>query len=94
MSGRVVVSIVVAVARRPDLWCVAIRQWSRTVPNRWWRRWPPLPVPTAEYVRFRLLTQYGGPRPTSVVDTGGGETRRTPSADDVVHYLAWCRSQP
>jgi hypothetical protein len=84
VTARVVGQIVVAVVRRPALWPVAGRQWYRTVPDRWWRRWPPLPLPTADYVRFRLLTQYGS----------GPETSRAPSADDVVHYLAWCRSQP
>lgn len=95
MSGRAIATIAVAVARRPSLWRVAIRQWSRTVPTRWWRRWPPLPVPTAEYIRFRLLTQYGGGAgPSGLAGTGSAETRRAPSADDVVHYLAWCASQP
>src|SRR5690349_23735953 len=48
-----------AVARRPRLWPVAVRQWRRTTPPGWWRRRPFLPVPSGEYLRFRLLTQYG-----------------------------------
>lgn len=68
----------VAVARRPKLWPTAARQYRRTVPARWWRVRPFLPVPDAEYVRFRLVTQYGA-------------NRRAPEAADVVNYLAWCR---
>ena len=70
-----------AVARRPDLWPVAVRQWRRTTPSGWWRRRPFLPVPSREYLRFRLLTQYGDPDARA-------------SGADVVNYLAWCRSQP
>jgi hypothetical protein len=73
--------IVVAVARRPTLWPVALRQWRRLTPSGWWRRWPFLPVPSREYVRFRVLTQYG-------------DSESRPSGADVVNYLTWCRSQP
>jgi hypothetical protein len=76
-----VLRIGLAVARHPSLWPVAMRQWRRTTPPRWWRRRPFLPVPSAEYLRFRLLTQYGDPR------------ARVDGAD-VVNYLAWCRTQP
>jgi hypothetical protein len=67
-----------AVAGRPSLWSTAIRQGRRLAPKGWWRRPPFLPVPTKEYMEFRTITQYG-------------ETRRPPSADDVLDYLAWCR---
>jgi hypothetical protein len=73
-----VISIIRAVARHPALWPVAVRQWRRTVPAGWWRRRPFLPVPTKEYLRFRLLTQYG-------------DTETSALAADVVNYLAWCR---
>lgn len=67
-----------ALARRPGLWRVAIRQARRTAPPGWWRRAPFLPVPGGEYLRFRLLTQYGDP-----------DAR--PSARDLVAYLEWCQ---
>ena len=67
-----------AVVRRPDLWTTAIRQARRLAPTGWWRRRPFLPVPTREYLTFRTLTQYG-------------QTRRPPTPEDVVDYLAWCR---
>lgn len=67
-----------AVARRPRLWRVAIRQGLRLASPGWWRRWPPLPRPDPAYVRFRLLTAYGDPG-------------ARPAPADVVAYLEWCR---
>ena len=67
-----------AVARRPRLWPTAARQARRLTPDGWWRRRPFLPVPDPAYVAFRTLTQYG-------------ETDRSPTPDDVLDYLAWCR---
>ncbi len=62
-----------ALARRPDLWPSALR----LLPRGWWRHWPPLPLPPADYIRFRTETMYG---------SGG---RLEPA--DVVRYLEWCR---
>lgn len=70
-----------ALARRPTLWPTALRQWRRLVPPAWWRRRPFLPVPAPEYVRFRLLTQYG-------------DDEHALEPADVVNYLLWCRSLP
>jgi hypothetical protein len=72
--------VAAAIVRHPSVWPVAARQWRRTVPGGWWRRRPFLPLPSPEYVRFRLLTQYG-------------EERTAPSAADVLHYLRWCQQQ-
>ncbi|MFZ4811740.1 MAG: hypothetical protein ACOYL9_10380 [Ilumatobacteraceae bacterium] len=69
-----------AVARRPSLWTTAVRQMRRTAPSGWWHRPPFLPVPAGDYLRFRLVTQYGDPH-------------HRPEPDDVVNYLAWCRRQ-
>ena len=68
-----------AVARRPDLWVTALRQARRIAPPGWWRQRPFLPVPSGEYLRFRLQTQYG-------------DTDATPDPSDVVSYLEWCRA--
>ncbi len=67
-----------AVLRRPDLWVAGIRQGRRLVPRGWWRRRPFLPVPAGEYVRFRMLTQYGA-----------ADARPAPA--DLVAYLEWCK---
>lgn len=68
----------VAVAARPSLWATAAVQLVRLAPRSWWRRWPPVPVPDAAYLRFRLETQYG-------------DADREPEPADVVAYLQWCR---
>lgn len=75
MNG--VLRISYAVARRPSLWIVALRQGARLIPARWWARPPFLPVPTRDYLRFRRLTQYGDPD-------------RHAEPDDVLNYLRWC----
>jgi hypothetical protein len=68
----------VAVVRHPALWTTAFRQAQRTAAPGWWRRRPFLPVPSGEYLRFRLITQYGS-------------ADRSPMPDDVLNYLLWCR---
>ena len=71
-------AIAFAVVRRPSLWGTAVRQVRRTAPPRWWRRAPFLPVPTRDYLGFRLVTQYGDPG-------------ASPTPHDVISYLEWCR---
>jgi hypothetical protein len=67
-----------AVAVRPRLWGIAVAQLLRVAAPGWWRRWPPVPLPAPEYLRFRLQTAYGDP-----------DAR--PSPADVVAYLDWCK---
>lgn len=67
------------VAVRPWLWPVAVSTALRLASPGWWRRWPPLPRPDPTYLRFRMMTNYGG--------DGSGE----PDPDDLVQYLEWCR---
>ena len=62
-----------ALLRRPRLWPAALR----LVPPKWWRHWPPLPLPPAGYRRFRVETMYG--------------REGKLEADDLVRYLEWCR---
>jgi len=73
-----VIRAVFAVARRPSLWSTAVRQVRRTAAPRWWARPPFVPRPPDDYLRFRLLTQYGDPE-------------HPPEPADVVNYLAWCK---
>ncbi|CAB4364315.1 MAG: hypothetical protein F2681_11260 [Actinobacteria bacterium] len=70
--------IVGAVLRRPQLWLTALRQWRRTTPSDWWKHRPFMPLPSAGYLKFRLVTQYGD-----------SNARVEPA--DVLNYLAWCR---
>ena len=67
-----------AVGRRPSLWGVALVQLLRLARPGWWRRAPFVPLPDADYLRFRLETQYG--------------SDHDPEPGDVVTYLHWCRT--
>jgi hypothetical protein len=78
---RLAVAAAGAVVRRPRLWPAAVGLLVRTARRQWWRRRPFLPVPSASYAQFRLLTQYG-------------DTDAIPTAEDVVSYLEWCRDWP
>ena len=78
MSPLAAARVAGVVARRPRLWPTAVRQWRRTTPRGWWRQRPFLPVPSGEYLRFRMVTQYGS------------ADHRIETAD-VLNYLAWCR---
>ena len=79
MSGiRSGAAIVIAVLCRPSLWITALTQLFRLTPRRWWARAPFLPVPTREYIRYRVLTQYG-------------ERGHTLEVADVLSYLRWLK---
>ena len=67
-----------ALLAHPALWWTAVAQIAVLAAPGWWRRWPPLPLPDAAYLRFRMQTAYGDP---------GHE----PEPADVVTYLRWCR---
>lgn len=83
LDGRSVVAVVVAVLVRPQLWSTALGVLLRLAEPGWWRRPPHLPLPPADYLRFRMVTNYGGTRPTP-----------RQLAGDVTTYLAWCRHAP
>lgn len=70
------------VIRHPELWTTALRQLRVLARPGWWRRAPFLPVPDREYLRFRLLTAYGG------------DGTATPDPADLIAYLSWCRAYP
>jgi hypothetical protein len=67
-----------AVVRRPSLWGIALRQARVLARPGWWRRRPFLPLPDANYLRFRMQTAYG-------------DEARPPDPNDLVAYLHWCR---
>ena len=69
--------VALAVLARPLLWPAAVAELSRLARPGWWRRWPPVPVPTPELWRFRMTTAYGG----------AGDT--APEVDDVLTFLRW-----
>lgn len=81
-SDSAFLSILGAVIVRPSLWVTALAQAFRLVPRGWWRTSPFLPVPSRDYMEFRMVTQYGG---------GHGVARGPIRSEDVVAYLRWCR---
>jgi hypothetical protein len=78
LGGRAVLALLV----RPDLWWTAVRVALRLAPAGWWRRPPFLPLPSPQYLRFRMVTAYGG----------DGSSPARPA--DLVAYLEWCRAWP
>lgn len=79
---RVSSEMVMAVLAHPSLWATALRQVVLLAPNGWWRRAPFVPVPDAAYLRFRMVTAYGG------------DGSRAAEPDDLLTYLRWCRAWP
>jgi hypothetical protein len=82
ITARSLVTVAGALARRPELWPEAFRTALSLVPDRWWRHRPFLPVPDRRWLRFRLVTAYGG---------DGSEPIR---AEDVITWLEWRRAFP
>jgi hypothetical protein len=80
MQASSKIRILAAVLRRPSLWLTALQQAARLMPAGWYTRSPFLPVPPADYMEFRLVTQYGG-------DHGAAQA----TSADVVAYLKWCK---
>ena len=74
--------MVLAVAAHPTLWFTALRQAWLLAPTGWWRSAPWLPLPDAGYLRFRMVTAYGG------------DGAQAPEPDDLLTYLRWCRAWP
>jgi hypothetical protein len=80
IDGRWFVAAVAVLVRHPGLWGTAVRQALVLARPGWWRRRPWLPLPDAEYLRFRLVTAYG--------------RDLAPAPEDLVTYLHWCRAWP
>jgi hypothetical protein len=78
MNPTALLRCTIAIAKHPRLWPTAWRQYRVSLPRRWWTQPPFLPLPPAEYVRFRLQTQYGS-------------ADHRIEAADVLNYLSWCK---
>ena len=72
LAGRALASPSLAAALLLVAWRFRARQW--------YRRFPFLPIPPAEYVRWRMHTAYG-------------DHDAVPPAEDVVRYARWVRRQ-
>ena len=78
----VIAALLAKLVRRPRLWPVAARQFRGLAAAGWWRRRPFLPLPPADYARFRFQTMYGGPGAVPADDP-------VAAADDVLRWLEW-----
>jgi hypothetical protein len=59
---------------------VAVVEMGSFLPRRWWRRWPPLPLPDKAWMAFRMETAFGDPK-------------ARPSGEDTLAWLDWCAKQ-
>jgi hypothetical protein len=71
-------ALAASLAARPGLWATAVKQYVRHLPRGWFRRFPFLPLPDREWVRFRLEMAYGDPH-----------ARIRP--EDLIQYLEWVK---
>ncbi len=75
-----VLALTARAAVRPTLAADLLRVAWRFRARGWWRRAPFLPVPPAEYVRWRMHTAYG-------------DEDAVPPAEDVIRYARWVGKQ-
>jgi hypothetical protein len=73
---KLVAALTWRAARSPRTAVALLRVGWRFRARDWYRRFPFLPFPDREYMRWRMYTAYG-------------DERTVPSADDVVRYARW-----
>lgn len=72
--------LLLALARRPDLWGEGLRTMIAVAPTGWWRRPPFIPIPDPAYMQWRLATAHG--EASSPLEPG-----------ELIHYLEWRKRQ-
>jgi hypothetical protein len=77
---RLALRLALRAAVRPALAADLLRVAWRFRARGWWRRPPFLPVPPAEYVRWRMYTAYG-------------DEQAVPPLADVERYARWVGRQ-
>ena len=73
---RLTLLLALRAIRRPATGAALLRVAWRFRRRHWWRRFPFLPLPATDYVRWRMHTAYGD------YDT-------VPPTDDVERYARW-----
>jgi hypothetical protein len=73
---RLTAALALRAALRPPLAAALVRVGWRFRSRTWYRRFPFLPLPSRDYVRWRMHTAYGS-------------YDAVPSADDVERYARW-----
>ena len=77
---RLSLALAARAAVRPALARDLLRVAWRFRDRRWYRRFPFLPLPARDYVRWRMHTAYG-------------EYDAVPPTDDVIRYARWAVKQ-
>jgi hypothetical protein len=78
---RLSLSLAVRALARPATGVALVRVAWRFRRRNWWRRFPFLPLPATDYVRWRMHTAYG-------------DYDATPPAEDVERYARWAIRDP
>ena len=78
---RVSLALALRALRDPGLAADLLRVAWRFRRRDWYRRFPFLPLPARDYVRWRMHTAYG-------------DHDAVPSADDVERYARWAVRKP
>ena len=73
---RLTLALAARAALRPTLAADLLRVAWRFRAVRWYRRFPFLPLPSREYVRWRMHTAYG-------------DSDAVPPPEDVIRYARW-----
>ena len=77
--GRLTLELAWHALRRPTLAADLLRVLWRFRSRHWYRRPPFLPLPSRDYVRWRMHTAYG-------------DYDAVPPAEDIVRYARWAGS--
>ena len=78
---RLSLTLALRALRRPATGVALVRVAWRFRRRGWWRRFPFLPLPARDYLRWRMHTAYG-------------ESDVVPPADDVERYARWAMRKP
>ena len=73
---RLTLALAVRAVANPALAAALVRVAWRFRDRRWWRRFPFLPLPARDYVRWRMHTAYG-------------DDDAVPPPEDVIRYARW-----
>ncbi|MES2176414.1 MAG: hypothetical protein V4550_01005 [Gemmatimonadota bacterium] len=79
--NHLALSLTLRALRSPSDALALLRVGWRFRRRHWWRRFPFLPLPATDYVRWRMHTAYG-------------DDDHTPPADDVIRYARWAVRDP
>lgn len=80
MLGLVLALIPRALVSPSTAWALLVVAW-RFRRNRWYVRFPFLPLPARDYVRWRMYTAYG-------------DADAVPPVEDVIRYARWAARFP